>query len=120
MPSGKVIIHLGDKQELFEINDFNSITVADLLKRAQLRFYGDLTDIITNSSDCLCEGPYATTGLDDVRFRAIVQMLQTPVSQSSVDQESNILHNPIHLWYCHCKKTVFFRSIIYYYCEIFY
>jgi hypothetical protein len=110
MPGGKVIIHYDDRQELFDVDDFNNVTVESLLKRAQLRFYEGLEELLADPDDCLCEGPYLTKGIDDVRLRAIVQMLQEPMAQNHINQEPDIIQKPVQLWFYDCNETIFYPN----------
>jgi hypothetical protein len=89
-----IIIHYNELTELFNTEDFNTTTVHSLLQYAQQRFYEDDVDLFAGPSDCLCDGPYASKPIDDIRLR-------------SINERSEILQQPIHLWFCNCNKLIF-------------
>jgi hypothetical protein len=108
MTARRVLIHFDEANELFYIDDINTITVVYLLNCAQHRFYGEY-DILVDPSECLCEGPYALKALDDIRFREIADMVQGLLPPDSVNEGSEIVQKTIHLWLCNCNKIVFVR-----------
>jgi hypothetical protein len=107
MDGRKIIIHYNEKSELFDIEDFNTTTVHSLLRCAQQRFYRDGVDLLADLFDFLCDGPYASKPIDDVRLRSIDEMLQQLMPPSSDDERSDIVQQPIHLWLCNCNKLIF-------------
>jgi hypothetical protein len=109
MAGRSVLIHFNEANELFAIDDFNATTVGDLLKLAQHRVWEGDEDILADPSECLCEGPYALTPLDDVRLREIDEMLQRLIPPYSFNEGLEIVQEPIHLWFCNCNKKVFVR-----------
>jgi len=107
MSGGEVVIHFNGANELFDIDDFNVTTVDDLLKLMQCRIYGNDEKLIPVSRDYLCDGPYAPEPLSDVRLREIIQMIQQPMTQDSINETSEKGQRPVELWLCNRNKTIF-------------
>jgi hypothetical protein len=107
MVARELIVNCNGSSQLFVVDDLDSITNGDLLSRVQQRMRDDDAEFLPDSSNCLCEGPYAGKPLDDRRVREIDAMLhRLMVELGSINQGSELKQKPIYLWFCHCNKTI--------------
>ena len=112
MAGPTLIIHCDVASELFDDVDFNTTTVHSLLQRVHQRLYEEFKDILADPSDCLCDGPYASNPIDDLRLRGIAEMLRPRMPPSSTNRRSEPVRKPMQLWLCNCNKITFFSLII--------